>query len=53
MYERAKYIVLEFVPVKEQPGYCDHDYGIFAVTFAISLCTGHNPAESTYVQHLL
>ena len=38
-------IVLDFVQVQEQHGYCD--FGMFAIAFTISLYGGHNPAEST------
>ena len=47
-------IVLDFVPVQEQHGHCD--CSIFAIAFNLPrLCVLeiNNPAESTYVQHLL
>ena len=44
-------IVLQFVSVQKQHG--DSDCGVFAIAFATSLCTGHNPAERTYMQDRL
>ena len=44
-------IFLEFVSVQEQYGHSD--CGVFAIAFATSLCAGHSPAKTTYIQHLL
>ena len=44
-------IFLEFVSVQGQYGHSD--CGVFAITFTTSLCAGHSPAKTTYIQHLL
>ena len=44
-------IVLDFVQVQEQHGFCD--WSMFAIIFTTSLCGGYNPAESTYTEHFL
>ena len=31
----------------------EFDCGVFAIAFATSLCAGHSPAKTTYIQHLL
>ena len=44
-------ITASFQNVQEQRGHSD--CGVFALAFATSLCTGEDPVENTYVQHLL
>ena len=51
MYVKEPNIVLDFVQVQEQHGYCD--CSMFVVAFTTSLYARHNPVESIYTLHFL
>ena len=51
MFVKKANIFLAFVSVQKQYGHSD--CGVFVIAFATSLCAGHSPAKTTYIQHLL